>query len=335
MSHSLSRRALIAAAALSFAAGCSANGTNPSQSSLTPSAYQGLGGVRILPGPVVSGPIVVPLTRQRLNAPMGWPKKKKAKQILFVSDGSSGVEMYDPKVANGSPEGSITTGTDGPFGLAVDKKGTLYVVNIDNSTVTVYPPGATEPSLTISSGLSTPYGIAVDSKGNVFVSNLGTNDIEAYKSGTTSPYESINFNSYGQAVGVGVDGKDNIWVACDSTNAVYEIPAGSSGVSNSGLTELFGPIDVAFGQNDEIFVSNFSTSDVVVYKYGSTTPFETITSGIESSGPTFNDVTHSGLFFQANQDDNVVGYKKGQTTPFSTLDDTTPAGIASSPLVKK
>jgi hypothetical protein len=42
------------------------------------------------------------------------------------------------------------------------------------------------------------------------------------------------------------------------------------------------------------------------------------------------------MFFQSNQDTNVVGYKKGQTTPFSTLmGATSPAGIASSPLVKR
>jgi hypothetical protein len=335
----LSRRTLIATAALAFAAGCSSNNSlAPGQSSsIMPSSRQAAGGMRILPGPVVVGPLVVPLTPRAVRAPHGWPaKKKKKSEILFVADASSGVLMYDPKKANSSPIGSITTGVDIPSQVAVDKKGALYVVNDGNNTATVYPKGKSSPSLTISTGISAPYGIAVDSSGNVFVSNLNTNDITAYKAGATSPYETISFSAYGQAVGVGVDAKDNIWVACDSSNGVFVIDKGTSSVTNSGLTSLAGPIGVSFGQKDEIYVSNFSSSDVNVYTYGTTSPKATITNGIESSGPTLNGFTSADAFFQSNQDDNVVGYKKGQTSPFSTLSGaSSPLGIASSPLVKE
>lgn len=337
MFQTLSRRTLIASAALAFAAGCSSNSLSPGQSSFAPSSHRVASGMRTLLGPLVSGPIVVSAVPRQPNAPRGWPlKKKKHKEILFVADGSSGILMYNPKSPNASPEGSITTGVDAPAGVAVDKIGTLYVANGGNSTVTVYPKGKSSPSLTISSGISSPYGIAVDSKGNVFVSNLGTNDITAYAAGSTTPYETINFNSYGQAVGVGVDAKDNIWVACDSSNGVFEIAAGTTTVTNSGLTSLNGPIGVSFGQQDQIYVSNFAASDVNIYTYGTTTPSGTITSGIESFGPTLNGFTGVDSFFQSNQADDVVGYKKGQTTPFSTLSGaSSPLGIASSPLVTK
>ena len=251
MFEALSGRALIAAAALALVAGCSGNSTSlaPGQSSsLTPSTHVGQG-VRILKGPAVSGPIVLPLVPLKPNAPRGWPQKKH-KAILFVADYSSGVLMYNPNDANSAPIGSITTGTNGAFGAAVDKTGNLYVANIGNSTVTVYPPGASSPSLTISSGLSSPYGVIVDSKGNVFVSNLGNNTITAYATGQTSPYETINFNAYGQAVGIAVDSSNNVWVACDTTNGVFEIKAGSTGVTNSGLTGLGGPVGITIGRKN-------------------------------------------------------------------------------------
>ena len=230
MLQTVSRRALCAAAALSFAAGCSGNTlTSGGSSALTPSTHVAGQAWRILPGPVVSGPILIPLTHPITNAPKGWPdKKKKKKSILFVADCDGGVLMYDPTKANSSPIGSITTGTDCAFGAAVDKAGNLYVANISGNSVTVYPKGQSSPSLTITDAVSSPYSVAVDSKGNVFVSNLGNNTITAYAPGGTSAFETINFNAYGQAVGINTDGSDNVWVACDTSNGVFVIKAGSS-----------------------------------------------------------------------------------------------------------
>jgi hypothetical protein len=72
------------------------------------------------------------------------------------------------------------------------------------------------------------------------------------------------------------------------------------------------------------------------YKSGTTTPFRTITSGIEHNGPTLGGFTVSGMYFQSNQNDNGVGYKKGQTAPFSAITGIPdPRGIASIPPVRK
>jgi hypothetical protein len=340
MLHTFPRRVLVAAAALSFAAGCSGNPlTSGPSSSLTPSSHLNGRAVRIIAGPAVSGPIILPLFPRKLNAPAGWPtKKKNKKEILFVADYSGGVLMYNPNDANSAPDGSITTGTDGAFGAAVDKHGNLYVANIGNSTVTVYPPGASSPKLTISTDIDEPYGVIVDSNGNVFVTNLGNNTITAYATGQTSPFETISFNAYGQAVGIAVDSGNTVWVASDTTSSVYKIKAGSTTPINAGLTGLNGCVGITIGQADEIFVGNFGGDNVTVYKSGTTSPFETITDGIGTGGdgPTQDGVTHSGQFFQSNQDDNIVGYEKGQTSPFSMLTGATaPAGIASRPLVKR
>jgi streptogramin lyase len=322
MFEGLWHRTIVAGAALAFAAGCS--GT-----ALAPRASQGA-----LLGPLVAGPRVESLVPRQPNAPRGWPdKKKKKKEILFVADGSSGVLTYNPKMANGAPTGSITTGVVTPAGVAVDKHGTLYVANEGNATVTVYPKGHDSPSLTISSGLSSPYGIAVDSKGDVFVSSLGTNHITAYAAGSTMAYETIDFSAYGQAVGVAVDGKDNVWVACDNANSVFIIPAGTTSVQNAHLSTLAGPIGISFGPRDKIYVSNFTVPKVNVYVYGTTTPSAIIADGL--TAPTLNGITSVGSLFQANQDDNVVGYKKKKGSPFSTLDAASALGVASWPLVQK
>jgi len=331
------RRAFSAVAVITLLAGCSGNSgiSAPSQSGMLPQSHAFGVATRVLPGPVVAGPIVVPLVPRPHDAPAGWPAS--AKEILFVADGSANqILMYNPKQANPTAMGSITNGLNVPFQVAVDAKGNLYVANIGNNTVTVYPPGKTSPSFTITSGLSSPYGITVDSKGDVFVSNLGSNAVTAYRHGKNTPYETISFNPYGQAVGLAVDGKNNVYVACDSTNAVYEIPAGKTTPVNAGLSGLNGPVGVSVGLKNTLYVGNFGGSNVSVYKAGSKTPSAVITSGIEHNGPTLNGVTSIGSFFQTNQNLNVVGFKAGATSPFSTIGGVSQAtGVASSPLVMK
>ncbi len=334
------RCVFVAVSALVLAAGCSNNASSitAGQSSLTPSNRESARGMRVLVGPAVSGPIVVSLSPHRSNLPHVWPDRRgRGAETLFLADVENDeILLYNPKTPNPSPQGTITDGIDRPIGLAVDKHGTLYVVNQDNNTLTVYSHGKTSPRLTINNGLDGPYGVAVDSHGDVFASNLNNATVVGYKPGATTPFETMDFTNLGQPVGVGVDGKDNIWVACDTTSEVFEIPAGTSTPINSGLTGLNGPIGVSFGPKDVIYVSSFSNGNVEVYKYGATAPFLTITNGIELSGPTLNAVTSRGAFFQTNQFLNVVGYKKGQSSPFSTIaGNPNPVGIAVTPLVKK
>jgi hypothetical protein len=327
MFESSPRRAIAAAAVIVFVAGCSGN-----TGSLAP------GATRFTRGAAVERLLLVPGVPHPWALPHVWPDRKHRKQVLFVADPQNNqILMYNPKTPNPKSEGSITNGIDYAFGLAVDKKATLYVANLlggSGGSITVYPKGMTSPSLTITNGCAAPYGIGVDSKGDIFAAMLNNDTIVGYKAGATTPFETISFGSFGQALGVGIDAKDNIWIGSDTTSAVYEILAGSTTPKNAGLTGLNGTISVAFGQNDEMYVSNFGSNNVQVYAYGTTTPSRTITSGL--TAPTLNGLTQSDYYFQSNQNGNVIGYKKGQSTPFSTITGIPdPRGIASTPLVVK
>jgi hypothetical protein len=267
------------------------------------------------------------------NAPRGWPARR-GQRILFVVDNDE-VLLYDPDSSNPSPEGSITDGVNDPWQVAVDKHGTLYISNL--GTITEYPPGQSSPSLTISSGLSDNTGVAVDSKDDVFASNLYAGTVVAYKPGATTPYETIS--GFVDPVALAVNRAGDVYVASVSSNAIDIIPAGTTKVQSSGLSDLVGPNGIAFGRRDTLYVANFGTiqtsSFVAIYKKGSTSPARTITSGIENLGPGLNGVTDNDMFFQSNQDDDVVGYKRGQSTPFSAIAVADPWGIASSPEVRK
>lgn len=329
------RRALGGAASILLIAGCSHGATSvtPSPQSLSPGQTQSrvIVGYRTFPGPAVAGPITVPvwsvpeagyLTQQPSVTP-----------ILYVSDANNNkVVLFNPNKANPTPIGQITSGLNLPFGLAVDKNGTLYVVNIGGNTVTEYLHGHKTPSFTITTGLSGPYGIAVDSNLNVFVSNLNNNTVTAYHAHKTSPYATIS-GVGPNPVGVGVDHKNNVYVCDDSDNTIYKIPHGSITPQNSGLTGLNGPIGIVFAPLDaKAYVSDFGATEVAIYPKGHTTPSTFITDGINQ--PTLNGIASPGNFFQSDQTGPVHGYHAGKIHPYSSISGIgRPVGIASYPRI--
>ena len=337
MNEMLSARAVVTAAALTFAAGCS-GGSAPVNA--IPRAFQTAARyaapvTRLLPGPAAAGPIAVPLVPPTVSGPRGWPDAKRmANPILFVADLQGNVvRLYDPNTPNPSAEGSITNGISNPQGIAVDSKGSLYVSNVGSApAITVYSPGKEKPRLRIPT--TGYYGIAVDSKGDIFGTNVG-GTVVGYRPGKKKPFETIG--GFSNPVGIAVDGKNNVWVSDDSVNKVYVIAAGTKQVKDAGLTGLDSPIGLSFGNGDVLYVANFANrgpSNVKLYPAGSKKPSATITNGI--TGPTLNGITADDIFFQSNQLGVVVGYKKGQKTPFSTITgNSDPLGIASSPMVKK
>jgi DNA-binding beta-propeller fold protein YncE len=112
---------------------------------------------------------------------------------LYVNGEDNNVVYIHDLDKLGFPEiGRITDGVSKPFGMTVDAQGTLYLVNQNGAgsapgNVTIYPAGATSPSLTVSDGLVNPQGVAVDASGNVYVTNRGPSPgIAVYAPGQTA-----------------------------------------------------------------------------------------------------------------------------------------------------
>jgi hypothetical protein len=80
--------------------------------------------------------------------------------ILYVANGNqNAVAEYRSGLAD--PFQTITEAMDYPAGVTIDKKGTLYVSNVSNSTVVEFAPGSLKPlKRQISKGLYEPAGIA-------------------------------------------------------------------------------------------------------------------------------------------------------------------------------
>jgi hypothetical protein len=141
--------------------------------------------------------------------------------LLFTSVGALAYNGYDVLVGVGNPstigfytpaqlsgstppppaQAPITSGLNGPVGIAFDSSLNLYVSSYFSNTVTQYAaqsgtvptytttPTAFAPTLPqgMTPALATPEGVAVDGSGNVYIDNTGNNLIYVYN--TSGAYQ--------------------------------------------------------------------------------------------------------------------------------------------------
>ena len=189
----LNRRALTSCVAFSLLIGC-----GEAQSTV---------GSQAIPGEAVGN----------LRPAYASPEAKNGKPVIYVAEQSASAVMIYPE-AGGQPIGEITDGVNGPYGLYVDKSGTLYVANEDGDTVTAYPAGSTVPSMTWSEDLNNPHYPIVNASGDLFVSNQGNGTVVEYRPGSSSAYQVLQTQGT-QADGMDFDQQGNLYVAFRTNDA--------------------------------------------------------------------------------------------------------------------
>jgi hypothetical protein len=122
---------------------------------------------------------------------------------VWVSNQLGSYEGSVVEFPAGQTTPSTVIGGLNPLGIAVDSHGNLYVENYNDSAafVSVYPPGATQPSKQFGAGdLLQPLGITVGPTGDVYVADYYYNEIfvfakKTYKLRKTTFYETGGMES--------------------------------------------------------------------------------------------------------------------------------------------
>lgn len=310
--------------ALFAIAGCSA-GTAPS--TLAPSGVnqQSRGSLLVPAG------TTLPVLRRAMIRHVGPTTYPTTKSLVFEADWSADtINIYRTSAlqSNPAPIATIDQPSGGcSYGMVMDKKQNLYVVDHCLNQIEIYPKGSTKMSGTITKGISAPQGIAIDQKQTLYVSVNGPSDvglpaIEEYANGSASPTKTIRGGGMQSPFGLSVDKEGNVYIADDYAFDVFELPAGGSSVTNLGLTDLREPLGTAVDQKrGMLWVTNGFGKNTEVYKIGgSTNPVQTITGdwpysiSIENQGKPLGEVVEGDL-----SAGTVYAFKPGKYAAYANL----------------
>ena len=319
------RRPLVVAALLAVA-GCSGASSLSSQ----PSLANGTGSSFVRRGmpfaPAVHHHIVLPSVHSTYAA--------KGSLVFEGDQEQLAVNIYQTKnlASNPGPIASIAVSHGCPYGLAADKKGTLYVAdNCGGNDVELYAKGSTTLKTTITNGVSNPLGLAIDKSGTLYVSNYPAS-ITEYAYGTTSPSKTITGGGLTDPFGLALDKDGNLYIADFGALQVFELPAGGSSVTPLNLSDLSSPVGVAVDKKTgDLWVTDEGGNKINIYAAGSTMPKQTISGhgspyaiSLQNRGKPRAEVVYSDL-----GNDSVYAFKPGQYTPYATLTNgiTLPTGL--------
>lgn len=255
LDHRSSRQILLAGTLVAALSACSAGGTSAPPAAPAPQT----GGARI---PAALARITPNRTGRTHGAPVtahGWLSRRAqtGKNLVYVASGggsNGAVYVYPSNGQAQAPIGTIVAGISEPAGIAIDASGSLYVANAASSTVTVYPVGQLNPSVTYTQGVSAPQGVAVGSDGTVYVANetgspSGTGSVSEYAGGSTNPSATITLPGM-YAFAVGLDASNNLYVSWFDLSsyaiAIYKYAPGSTNGTNLNL-DLPGNVFPVFG----------------------------------------------------------------------------------------
>jgi hypothetical protein len=274
---------------------------NPAASPLiTRFAGTGTGGPEIV-GPAINSPLATPAA-----------VAVSAGGDVYIGDGANQVvEQVSPAgqlsvIAGNGIQGAPTAGTatashlNGPYGLAVDAAGNVYIADTQNRVVEKVTPagqlsiiagdgiqGAPTAGTATASHLNDPYGLAVDAAGNVYIADQNNHVVEKVtRAGQLSIFAGSGTSgtpTAGPATssplhdpsGVAVDASGNVYISDGANHVIEEVTPGgtlsifagdgTSGAPTAGpatSSHLSNPLAVVADSRGNVYIVDIAQSEI-------------------------------------------------------------------------
>ena len=200
---------LVASAVMALIAACSSAGSQQPALPLIPLSPRAQVGVQGL-----HQSLTVQQSSNRADVP----------QTIYIADAlRNAIDLFRP--SDGKFAGSISDDVSSPWGLFVDGKDSLWVVNSDY--VSVYPRGQKTPNRTLQDPNERSEDVCVAKDGTVYVSNFtdsasGPGSVSVYAPGHNWPTMILHDPQAQYLVGVASDSSGNVFATInDSTGVGY------------------------------------------------------------------------------------------------------------------
>lgn len=202
----------------------------------------------------------------------------QGRRDLYVVD--YGVaKIYLFKNQTFTPDGTITSGLNGPQGATLDSAGNLFVANRTGGNIAEYKPGASSPSFLYSDGTISPLVVSVDRRGHVFASDVpepkGSDTVVEYGPGVNALLHRCTVPGI---FSVASDTHGNVFVAYNLSDngpaRIAEYKGGLAGCSSTvlGASVAYAGAMILDNQNDIVIAdANRSRVDVIPPPYSNIT----------------------------------------------------------------
>jgi len=188
------------------------------------------------------------------------------------------VSKFSPNGRPLSPPAGFTQGgISWPQGTVSDRRGTIWIANCGNDTVTRFPGGDPRKAQSIGDvGLHQPFDVVVDGKGRAYVTGVGSSTVALLDAdGKPRPGSPVSGGGLNHPMGVAVDSTGHVWVAnsgllelpCPDAQPSFATrggsltlldeqgrPARSKAFTGGGLTIPWG---IAVDGDDNVWIANF------------------------------------------------------------------------------
>ena len=144
----------------------------------------------------------------------------------------------------------VSTNLNGPWGVAVDGAGNVYIGDSGNNAIKEWTVANNTVATLVGSGLNNPTALAVDSAGNVFFDDTYNNAVKKWTAASGSVTTLLS-NLWFSPYGVAVDGAGDVYIDDTGHNAIRELTPNGNLITlvSSGLSTASSGVAVDIAGN--------------------------------------------------------------------------------------